>query len=146
MARKLNKKAPERLASHPEDWDGRSVLGVHPKVVLADVRKEEWHIYENRLAARLVDRLSWFLSERIRQMKEVRSLLAGKERTLSGHYMLRHRIDTGHFQHLLETLALDQLTQSFTVLAFFHPPIPEGFDNFLDVIVRILNLDKRNQQ
>ncbi|MEI6422977.1 MAG: hypothetical protein WCP55_12220, partial [Lentisphaerota bacterium] len=45
--RRLAKKAPDHLATHPEDWDGRTVLGIKPKRVLAKVRLEQWDIYEN---------------------------------------------------------------------------------------------------
>jgi hypothetical protein len=41
--------------------------------------------------------------------------------------MLRHRLDAGHFEQLLESLTFDQLTETFAVLAFFHPPIPDAF-------------------
>jgi hypothetical protein len=60
--------------------------------------------------------------------------------------MLRHRLDIGHFEQLLESLAFDQLTETFAVLAFFHPPIPDAFDDFFDFVVRLFDLDKGNQQ
>jgi hypothetical protein len=60
--------------------------------------------------------------------------------------MLRHRLDIGHFEQLLESLTFDQLTETFAVLAFFHPPIPDAFDDFFDFVVRLFDLDKGNQQ
>jgi hypothetical protein len=94
-ARRIAKGAPDYLAAHPEDWDGRTVLGVKPKRILAKVRHEELDIYENRLAARLVDHLSRFLASRIRRLREIEGMLAtvgdfGDR--LRGHHRLQERI------------------------------------------------------
>lgn len=96
-ARRLAKGAPDYLASHPEDWDGRTVLGVKPKRVLAKVRHEELDIYENRLAARLIDYLSRFLATRIRRLQEIEGMLAavgdfGSQ--LRGTHWLQSRVST----------------------------------------------------
>jgi hypothetical protein len=94
-ARRLATTAPEYLAAHPEDWDGRTVLGVKPKRVLANVRQEQWDIYENRLAARLVDHLCLFLSRRIRRLREIQRMLAAAtdfSRQIRGSHWLQKRI------------------------------------------------------
>lgn len=94
-ARRLAKAAPDYLAAHPEDWDGRTVLGVKPKRVLAKVRQEELDIYENRLAVRLVDHLSLFLARRIRRLREIEGMLAAVGdfgQQLRGSHWLQNRV------------------------------------------------------
>lgn len=93
--RRLATGAPDYLAAHPEDWDGRTVLGVKPKRVLAKVSHEELDIYENRLAARLIDHLSLFLARRIRRLREIEGMLAAVGdfgQQLRGSHWQQHRI------------------------------------------------------
>lgn len=67
-ARRLAPRAAEFLAGHPEDWERRQVGAVIPRRVLSQVLEEEWHTYENRVAARLVDRLRTVLAHREREL------------------------------------------------------------------------------
>ncbi len=64
-ARRVAKQAVVRLASHREDWERPTVLGVRPKRVLCLVPDEELDFYENRIAARLVDHLRNYLANRL---------------------------------------------------------------------------------
>ncbi len=64
-ARRLDRRADVRLASHTEDWEHLTLRGVQPRRVLAQVRDEQWDLYENRLAVRLVDHLLRWLAGRI---------------------------------------------------------------------------------
>jgi hypothetical protein len=54
-ARRLASGALERLASRSEDWHRRTLGGVEPARVLAEVSEDEWEIYENIVFARLID-------------------------------------------------------------------------------------------
>ena len=71
-ARKLDRNVYTHLASHTEDWLHRKITGVQPRRVLAQVREEQWDLYENRVAVRLVDHLIQWLLERIREVRRVR--------------------------------------------------------------------------
>lgn len=71
-ARRFDPHVYARLASHTEDWARRRLTGVQPSHVLAQVREEQWDLYENRLAARLVDNLESWLRK---QLAEVRRIL-----------------------------------------------------------------------
>lgn len=55
-ARRLASGALERLASRSEDWHRRTLGGVEPARVLAEVSEDEWEIYENIVFVRLIDR------------------------------------------------------------------------------------------
>ena len=70
-ARRIDPAAPTWLASHTEDWNHRTVSGVHPRRILAEVRDEQWDLYENRVAARLVDNLVAWLRRRIADVRRV---------------------------------------------------------------------------
>jgi hypothetical protein len=73
-ARRLDRKVFVRLAAHTEDWAQRKLTGVQPSHVLAQVREEQWNLYENRVAVRLVDGLAAWLR---RRLGEVRRILNG---------------------------------------------------------------------
>jgi hypothetical protein len=70
-ARRIAKQAVARLASHREDWERPTVLGVRPRRVLCLVPDEEFDLYENRVAARLVDHLRSYLANRLFRLSAV---------------------------------------------------------------------------
>lgn len=67
-ARRLASGALERLASRSEDWHRRTLGGVEPARVLAEVSEDEWGIYENIVFARLVDQAIRLVSRRERAL------------------------------------------------------------------------------
>lgn len=71
-ARKLDRNIYTHLASHTEDWLHRKITGVQPRRVLAQVREEQWDLYENRVTVRLVDHLIQWLRQRISEVRRVR--------------------------------------------------------------------------
>jgi hypothetical protein len=86
-ARRFDRKVYVRLAAHTEDWARRKISGVEPSHVLAQVREEQWDLYENRVAVRLVDGLARWLNGRL---SEVRRIQEGVFEQLE-----RQRIDAG---------------------------------------------------
>lgn len=86
-ARRFDRKVYVHLAAHTEDWAMRKLTGVQPSHVLAQVREEQWDLYENRVAVRLVDELAAWLS---RRLSEIRRILDGvfarldEQRAVSG--------------------------------------------------------------
>lgn len=71
-ARKLDRNIYTRLATHTEDWLHRKITGVQPRRILAQIREEQWDLYENRISVRLVDHLTQWLRQRIREVQRVR--------------------------------------------------------------------------
>lgn len=67
-ARRLATQAPSYLAAHTEDWDRPTLRAVIPKRILSLVREDQFDIYENRVAARLVDHLDAYLSRRVTEV------------------------------------------------------------------------------
>ena len=59
--------------------------------------------------------------------------------------MLGNRFDIGGLQQFLEALTFDELTETFAVLAFFHPPVPDVFDHFFDLVVGIFGFYEGHQ-
>lgn len=74
-ARKLSSRASEHLAAHPEDWEHRSLFALVPRHVLSEMPEENLNIYENRVAARLIDRLERYLRMRIRRVRTLQKTL-----------------------------------------------------------------------
>ena len=71
-ARRIAREAPEWLAAHTEDWHHRTLAGVQPRRIRAEIREERWDLYENRVAARLVDKLVVWLRRRIAEVRRIR--------------------------------------------------------------------------
>ncbi len=94
-ARRIPARASSYLASHTEDWEKPLIRGVLPKRVLAEVRHDRMDIYENRVAARLVDHLSHYLAKRIRQIRKLLKVFKDKEdysSAVGGTYLRQRRI------------------------------------------------------
>ena len=91
-ARRIARGAPERLASHTEDWEHRTIAGIRPRRILADVREERWDLYENRVAVRLVDDLVAWLRRRIAEVRRIRDdVYARMEKIRGSASGTRHR-------------------------------------------------------
>ncbi len=54
------------------------------------------------------------------------------------------RIELDDSQEFLHALALNQFSETLTVLAFFHPPIPDLFDQLFELVEGRLHRHKRN--
>jgi hypothetical protein len=94
-ARRIPARAVSYLASHTEDWEKPLIRGVLPKRVLAEIRHDRIDIYENRVAARLVDHLSHYLAKRIRQIRKLLKVFKDKEdytNAVGGTYFRQRRI------------------------------------------------------
>ena len=68
-ARRLASAADRHLSSHTACWQQRTISGIIPKSVLALYSEDDYTIYENRLFARLVDRLEKHLLMRLAQVQ-----------------------------------------------------------------------------
>ena len=91
-ARRIARDAPARLASHTEDWEHRTIAGIRPRRILADVREERWDLYENRVAVRLVDDLVAWLRRRIAGVRRIRDdVYARMEKIRGSASGTRHR-------------------------------------------------------
>lgn len=81
-ARRFPAQAANYLAAHTEDWERPTLRSVVPKRILATVREDQFDIYENRVAARLVDHLVVYLRRRVH---EVTRLLRVFEEATGNH-------------------------------------------------------------
>ena len=82
MARRIPAKALPYLAAHTEDWEVPTLRGVRPKRILAELRDDQFDIYENRLATRLVDHLDGYLRRRLAALRKVRRELQKLQREI----------------------------------------------------------------
>ena len=83
-ARRIARAAPQWLASHTEDWDRRTLTGVQPRRIRAEVRVERWDLYENRVAARLVDNLGVWLRRRIAEVRRISDDILSRMKEFDG--------------------------------------------------------------
>lgn len=71
--RRTSRRVLTHLAAHPEDWMQPTAHGVRPSHLLASVRSETLNIYENRVTAALLKRLSRHLEGRLRNLARLRN-------------------------------------------------------------------------
>jgi hypothetical protein len=70
-AKKLASSAHRHLSAHSECWQQRTLLGIQPKKIMSMVSEDEANLYENRVYARLLDKLYLFLSLREKELVEL---------------------------------------------------------------------------
>lgn len=73
--RRLAKGALVHLASHSECWQRQTLNGVIPKKVLARFSEDDYGIYENRVYARLLDKIERHLQKRLSALKSLQATL-----------------------------------------------------------------------
>lgn len=75
-ARRIPVRAVAELLSHPADWEHRTLRSIQPSRVLARLIDDEWNLYENRVAVRLVDHLLAYLARRLEELRKIEETLA----------------------------------------------------------------------
>ena len=78
-AQRVPVRAVADLVSHPGDWEHRTLQSIQPSRVLARLIEDEWNIYENRVAVRLVDNLLAYLSKRLEELKKIEEVLKARD-------------------------------------------------------------------
>ncbi len=74
-AKKISNRAHRYLASHSETWQEKTLSGIYPKKLLAKVSDDEIAIYENRVYARLLDKIQLYLKRRLKNLQEDKNSL-----------------------------------------------------------------------
>ena len=74
-ARRLAKGALVHLASHSECWQRQTLSGVIPKKVLARFSEDDYGIYENRVYARLLEKIESHLRGRLSTLTSLQATL-----------------------------------------------------------------------
>lgn len=78
-ARRWPVRAVADLVSHPGDWEHRTLRSIQPARLLARRIEDDWNLYENRVAVRLVDKLLAYLARRLEELRKIEEvLLAGQ--------------------------------------------------------------------
>jgi hypothetical protein len=68
-ARRTPVRAIAELVSHPGDWEHRTLRSIQPARVLSRESEDDWNLYENRIAARLVDHLLAYCARRLVELR-----------------------------------------------------------------------------
>ena len=74
-ARRFAKGSLVHLASHSECWQRQTLNGVIPKKILARFSEDDYGIYENRVYARLLDKIERHLQKRLSALKSLQATL-----------------------------------------------------------------------
>jgi hypothetical protein len=74
-ARRTPVRAVADLVAHPGDWEHRTLRSIQPARVLARQVEDEWNLYENRVAVRLVDHLLAYLAKRLEELRRIGEIL-----------------------------------------------------------------------
>ncbi|WP_138441369.1 hypothetical protein [Marinobacter alexandrii] len=75
-AKRLAKGALVHLASHSECWQRQTLSGVIPKRVKARFSEDDFNIYENRVYARLLDKIEQYLSKRVGTLRQLQTAVS----------------------------------------------------------------------
>jgi len=78
-ARRTPVRAVAELVSHPGDWEHRTLRSIQPSRVLARQIEDEWNLYENRVAVRLVDHLLAYLAKRLEELRKIKESLEAND-------------------------------------------------------------------
>ncbi|ACN14589.1 hypothetical protein HRM2_14800 [Desulforapulum autotrophicum HRM2] len=70
-AKRLSPSAHRHLAAHSECWQRRTLTGIQPKKIMGQISEDEYGLYENRVYARLLDRLDRSLNKRLQELSEL---------------------------------------------------------------------------
>lgn len=70
-AKRLSKGALVHLASHSECWQRQTLSGVIPKRVKARFSVDDFNVYENRVYARLLDKVDEHLNRRVGTLRQL---------------------------------------------------------------------------
>ena len=73
-ARRVPARAAAALVAHPGDWEHRTLRGIQPSRVLAVQVEDEWNLYENRVAVRLVDHLLLWTSRHLDELRRLQDI------------------------------------------------------------------------
>jgi len=87
---RIPKLATEYLLSHTEDWEKRTIHAIQPKKVLSELITDEYIIYENKVAVRLVDHLRSYLFKRILEVQKLYSMISETNYSLESHNWEKH--------------------------------------------------------
>lgn len=71
-ARRVPARAVASLVAHPEDWEHRTLRNVRPARLLSALVEDQFDLYENRVAVRLVDHLLTYVGERLEDLRRIK--------------------------------------------------------------------------
>lgn len=71
-ARRVPARAVASLVAHPEDWEHRTLRNVRPARLLSSQVEDQYDLYENRVAVRLVDHLLEYVGERLEDLRRIK--------------------------------------------------------------------------
>ena len=113
-ARRTPVRAVAELVSHPGDWEHRTLRSIQPSRVLARQIADEWNLYENRVAVRLVDHLLAYLAKRLEELRKIKESLEASDhsREIRGTSYRRARRISELWSTTLESNTEEELSRT----------------------------------
>lgn len=74
-SKRLASSSHRHLSAHSECWQSQTITGIQPKKVLSLVSEDEYNLYENRVFARLIEKLEKKLEKRFGEVAELENQL-----------------------------------------------------------------------
>ncbi len=115
-ARRVPVRAVAELVSHPGDWEHRTLRSIQPSRVLARQIEDEWNLYENRVAVRLVDNLLRYLSDRLAELREIQGAAKDLSELLQNSSHWRAKRIAASWSDLLSSKTQDELNDTIRSL------------------------------
>lgn len=117
-ARRTPMRAVAELVSHPGDWEHRTLRSIQPSRVLARQIEDEWNLYENRVATRLVDHLLAYIAKRLEELRKIKESIEASDysKEIRGtSYRRAERIST-LWSTTLESKTEEELSRTMKLL------------------------------
>lgn len=128
-ARRVPLQAIEHLAAHTEDWQHRSIRSVIPKRILAVFYDDQLNIYENRVAARLIDNLGIYLHDRLSQLQKLyHDIEVDREAGTYGRQKRVYELIGGAVD---ERIYGNQISRTMEMVQFLHSTVLDLHDSQL---------------
>ena len=130
-ARRTPVRAVADLVSHPGDWEHRTLRSIQPSRVLARQIEDEWNLYENRVAVRLVDHLLAYLAKRLEELRKIKEILDASrdysDEIRRTAFRRAHRI-AELWSHTLESKTEEELNRTMKRLELAQRDLQTLFD------------------
>lgn len=119
VVRRSGPAAIKHLSSHSEHWEARTVTGLRPARLLAEVLEDDWSLYENRFVVTLFRKLRRFLRS---SWEQINGRLQQAESSINFYSIseFAREQQPKALSYLLPDVQKDDIEESYVFLADLH--------------------------
>jgi len=135
-AKHIPVRAVADLVSNPAAWEHRTLQSIQPSRVLARFVEDQWDLYENRVAVRLVDRLLRYITDRLEYLHRIKKTLEEHRALKYGDELRRTSFRRAErisklWSHTIDSKSEDDLSVSMQQLEAAHRDLQALLDSRL---------------